>query len=872
MDKHADQMQPPKWADQFLSWFCRDELLEEIKGDLHEYYQLERQEKGRRKADLFYWYHILHFLRPFAIKRGRRHLKTVMIHRSYFKLAWRQALNHKGNTLMHMLSLGLGIACFLFIAIYLRGELSYDRFHANADRIYRVAIDFVDSQQRRIPDATTPPALAPALVRDFPEVEAAVRLFPNWGTKFLLGTSREEKFFEEGMMRTDSTFFKVFSFPVLFGNPDHALDRNDQIVLSRQAAVKYFGKTDAVGETLTHFASDTTIVYQVSAVLEDIPVHSHFHFDFLTRIPFNDLEQNWGWYNYYTYMKLVPGADIASLGPKLQPFFEGYQDEQENNNIIYTQALTDIHLKSNLKWELESNGDISNIYILGVLAIFVLIISCLNYLNLKVAESARKLKEVGVRKVFGADKRSLIGQFLVETFLISVLALLLAIGFTEFLFNQTGDILGREISLWTPENLPVLLVGSLVVILVGIIAGLYPAIHLSSFKAVLAVKGLFNGSGKSVFGLRRALLVAQFAISTFMIFCSITVFEQFQHVQRVDKGFSPEQVLVIENTGNLPNQKSLKEELLKITDVSEAGLSNGVIGGINWSTSLGYPDAFTMNYLVVDPGFMETMGLKLRAGRNFSEERETDKTGVNIIVNETGLQQLGLSYEDIGKSLPMFEQQDSADAGRGTIVGVVEDFHFTDFKTEIKPFAFFYRDRPQDFLNLKLSTADLPRTLQKIEGVWSQFLGEAPLEYFFLDQSFAELFEKEKRLSQILGFLTILAIFIAVMGMFAIANMTIKDRVKEIAIRKVLGASVSGVTFLITRHFLGLVLLASLIAVPLAYLAMQKWLQGFAYRTSPGVLLFLITICSTLLIAWITVGFQSYRAAVRNPVNSLKQD
>ncbi|NRB52008.1 MAG: ABC transporter permease [Saprospiraceae bacterium] len=455
---------PPKWADHFLAWFCRDELLEEIKGDLHEFYVQELSDQKLWKAKLYYWYHVLHFLRPFAIKSRRQHSNTLTMYRNYFKFAWRHALKHKGNTILHVLSLGLGIACSIFIFIYLKGELSYDRFHEEADRIHRVAIDLVDSEQRRIPDATTPPALAPSLVKDFPEVASAVRLFPNWGNKFLLGASPEKKFHEEDFIRTDPGFFDVFTFPALHGDPARALEERGQIILTRSAATKYFGKTDVVGESLMHYLSDTTEVYQIGAVLEDVLLHSHFHFDFLAAIPFENLEQNWGWYNYYTYIKLAPGAKMASLEPKLQPYFESQLEERDYYNIIYSQPVTDIHLRSHLKWELEPNGDIANVYILALLALFVLFMSCLNYLNLKIAEVSKKYREVGVRKVFGANKGSLIGQFMVETLLISFFALLFASLLAEGLFRQLRDVLGRDISILDPENLVAFLLIGLVVV------------------------------------------------------------------------------------------------------------------------------------------------------------------------------------------------------------------------------------------------------------------------------------------------------------------------------------------------------------------------------------------------------------------------
>ena len=869
MTAQSDGSKPPRSADRFLSWFCKGKLLEEVKGDLHESYRIEKGEKGRRRADIIYWYEVLQFLRPFALKRKSQNPNKTVMYRSYLKFAWRNVLKHKGASIMNILSLGVGIACFVFIFIYLKGELSYDKFHNDADRIHRVVIDFVDSNQRRLPDATTPPALAPALKRDFPEVASTVRLFPNWGSKFLIGAPDDKKFYEEGLIQTDSTFFNVFSFPMIYGDTENALDYPDQMVITKKAARKYFGRENVIDETLTIYG-DENKTYRISGVLEDVPVYSHFKFDFLIKIAFQNLEQNWGWYNYYTYMKLSPEADIAGLGPKLQPFFEGYQDKSQYYNIIYSQPLTDIHLKSNLKWELEANGDINNVYIFAVLAIFVLIISCINYLNLTAAGSFRRFREVGIRKVYGAHKTSLIGQFMVETLLIVSISLVAGNMLSEVLFKNLGGVLKHDISILDPENLGIFLGICMVVLVIGIVAGLFPAIYFSSFKVALAVKGVFNHSGRSILGLRKGLLVIQFAISASMIFGTIAVYKQLQHMKNADKGFAPEQVLVIENMSGVQNQETLKAELLRVADISTAGLSNGIIGGLNWTTGLGYPDAFTMNFLEIDPGFIETMGFEFIAGRNFSSDRPTDAQGITIVVNETGLRELGMTYEDLGKNLPMGNQNDST-VRDGKVIGVVKDFHFTDFKKEIRPFAFFYRDRAMDYLSLKVSTSNLSQTLGAIEDVWSDVTDGMPLEYYFLDQSFADLHAREKRLSGILLYLTLLALFIAFMGMFAIANMTVKDRIKEIAIRKVLGATVSGISNMITRKFLLLVLLANIIACPVAYFIMQKWLEGFAYRTSLGLTLFLLAIGPTLLVTWTTVGFHALKAALGNPIKYLRQ-
>lgn len=860
--------QPPRLADRFLAWFCRSELLEEVKGDLHECYGMEQAEKGTLRARWLYWYHVLHFLRPFAIKNKRQNSNIIIMYKSYFKFALRNITRHRLHSFMNLLSLSVGMACFVFIFIYVKTELSYDRFHQDSDQIHRVVIDLIESDGNILPDATTPPALAAALQQDMPEVETAVRLFPSWGTKFLMGASEDKKFYEEGLIRADSAFFDVFNFPFLYGNPETALEPR-KLVITRKAALKYFGRENVVGETLTIYSMNNARA-TISGVIEDLPDNSHFKFDFVTLLTFRDIDTNWGWWNYYTYVKLKQDADLENFNSKLPALYENSRPGQDNYAPIYSQALTDIHLKSDLKWELGANGNMSNIYIFSALGLFVLLISCINYLNLTVGHSLKRLKEIGLRKVFGAHRRSLISQFLTEALIMVTLSVSMGALLAEMLFRNLGDTLSKEISVFTQDNLPALGIITLGGIIVGILAGLYPALHLSSFKVVNAVKGILSKNGKSALSLRQVLLVLQFTISGIMIIGTLVVFKQLKHVQNADLGFDSEQVLVIDNAQSVTNQKTLKAELNQLANVSEVGVSSGTIGGINWTTSLGYPDEILLNYVQIDPEFIDVMGFEMLAGRNFSKEIATDKQGFNVILNEQALKELGFSLEDVGKPQPIYLMNDTIH--NGTIVGVLKDFHFTSFKSSIKPFGFFYREQPQNFINVKLSTANLAESLDQIEQTWHEVANGAPFGYFFLDETFSKLHKQESKLSDILTYLTILALFIAFVGMFAIANMTIKDKLKEIAIRKVLGASASRVSAMITHKFIRLVIIANIIGMPIAYLLMSRWLKGFVYHTSIGFLLFVIAIVSTLLVAWITVGSQSIRAAVSSPVKSLRQD
>lgn len=860
---------PPKLADRFLSWFCKDNLLEEVKGDLFEYYQMEREVRSKWRSNVSYWFHAFHFLRPFALKKIGQNSNTIIMYRSHFKFAWRNMRKHKVNSLMNMLSLSVGMACFVFIFIYIKGELSYDRFHDDADLVHRVVIDLVESDGEILPDATTPPALAPALQANFGEIEKSVRIFPSWGNKFLMGVNEEQKFYEESVIRADANFFDVFSFPFIYGDPATSLSNPGQLVVTRSTALKYFNRIDVIGEVLTIFSMDNA-KWTITGVIEDVPYNSHFKFDFLSSLTFENIDENWGWWNYYTYVKLIDGVDAEQFESKLPEFYKTSRPGQDNYAPIYTQAIADIHLNSNLKWELEANGNMSNIYIFGALGVFVLLISCMNFLNLTVANSIKRLKEVGLRKVFGAQRTSLISQFLVEALLIVFLSLAIGSLLAELLFKNLGNTLGYEVSIFNIQNLPALGIIGLGGILIGLVAGLYPAIHLSSFQVSNAVKGIVSKTGKSALGLRQTLLVIQFAISAIMIIGTLVVFKQLKHIQNVDLGFESEQVIVIENARGVANQLVFRAELEKLSNVSGTGASSGVLGGLNSTTTLGYPDGVLMNYSAVDPEYMETMDFEFVAGRNFSRDITTDAQGMNFIVNVEGLKGLGLTMEDIGKPRPMYSENDTI--RNGTVLGVVKDFRFTDFKSEIKPFGFFFREGAQSVVNVKLSTADVSQTIYEIEQVWNAVSNGAPFEYFFLDAQFAQLNDQEEKLSSILVYLTFLAIFIAFIGMFAIANMTIKDKLKEIAIRKVLGASINGVSAMITKKFILLVLLANVIAAPIAYFLMQSWLESFVSRTSVSAIVFVVVIASTLAIAWLTVGFQSIRAAMSNPVNSLRQD
>ncbi|MEQ9424144.1 MAG: ABC transporter permease [Cyclobacteriaceae bacterium] len=841
--------------------------MEEIEGDLDEYYMLYRKKYPVWLTNIYLFYHLVSFIRPYTIRR--QNSKFWIMLNNYFKFALRYLVKHKMNATLTIASLSIGIACFLFIFIYLKGEISYDKHFTDYERIHRVPIDFVFDGDR-IHDATTPPALAPMLKENLPEVAAATRIFPSWGGKYLIGQNEDRSFYEEGVYRVDEHFLKVFDFEVLEGRPEEFFTEPNNIVLTKSIAEKYFGSESALGKELTLFNADNLRV-TVKGVIEDVPFNTHFTFDFLRPMIFSgdeDIDSNWGWFNYYTYVKLNKGASIDEVNQKLQPLYTQFQTIEGNENfMIYSQPVEDIHLKSALKWELGTNNNMSNIQIFTAIAVFILLISIINYLNLTIGSLVKRTKEVGVRKSFGANTGNLIMQFVVESVTIILISLIIGSILAQVGFRFLDDLFGREISLLEIDNLLTLLYLGLGIVTIGVLSGLYPATRFS----VLTSSN--KGSAKkraTILDPKNILLVAQFSISVIMIIGTVTVFQQLNFFKNADKGFSIDQVLIIENTDEITNRQALVDRLNQIPSIQSAGYTNGVVGKLNWTYQAGYPDSFLMNYAVISPEYLDAMGFDLIAGRNFTLNSEADE-GQTMIVNEAAMKALKLSYEQVGQNVPVGQNGDSLIYGR--VIGVIKDFHYSNFKSEIKPYAFFYRaDRNFNNLAVKLGTTNLSQTLAQIEGTWYSVAPNQPLQSYFLDQTFAELHETETRLSEVMLNLTFLSIFIAFMGMFAIANMVIKSRLKEIAIRKVLGATLGQVVNLVTQNFVIMVVIANVIGLPLGYLIMNNWLEDFSYRIEIELPILLAAFLFTLAIAYLLVGFRSVKAATTDLMNRLRDE
>jgi putative ABC transport system permease protein len=785
--------------------------------------------------------------------------------RNYLNVALRNLLRNKSASLIKVTSLSVGMICFAIISLFVYNELSYDRFHANPHQVFRVVKDFIDDDGSRLPDATTPPAFGPAIQKEIPEVAYSTRIFPNWGRKYLV-QHEDKRTYEEGVVRIDSSFFDVFTFPFVKGDKKTATSNPNFIILTESTARRIFKNEDPIGKPLKIDIGQNGTDFFVSGIVKDVPKNSHFTFDFLISIrSFQNpqLDSDWGFYNFYTYVRLHPEANPQSFKNKLQPVFKSHNPESRIE--CYTQALTDIHLRSNLKWELSANGDYSYIRILAIIAISTILLATINYINLVTAQSARRAKEVGIRKVSGGTKNALVAQFLFESVIMATVATIVSLAIVESILPAISGLFNSTLSFFNPDTKSVLWIVVSVGLATGLIAGLYPAFYLSSFQPANVLKGASIIFGGDSF-LRKGLVTFQFVISTVLIIGTIVISSQIEFVRSKKLGFSKENIMLIHNAGDLPNRASLVTEIKKTTGVINAGGANGVIGGQNWTTpaqAKGQENTLLLNLLFTDYDFLDVMDVNFNEGRNFSRATQADSSA--IILNETAVRQLGLKGEVIGSRINVLDTV-------YTVIGLVEDFHFTSFHEPIKPFGFFLSEAGINKLFVKIDDDNITESIDKIRELWSTLAPDRPFEFTFQDEQVAKLYASEVKFQKLFSIFTLIAILIACLGLFGLSAYTAQQRTKEIGIRKVLGASVMGVTGLLSKEFLKLVLVAVALSIPVAWYAMKEWLANFAYHVDLKPWMFVVSGLTAVSIALITVCFQSIKAAMANPVNSLRNE
>lgn len=787
-------------------------------------------------------------------------------------VALRNFKRDKWYSLLNILGLTIGITFSLFLIFYIKDELSYDRHNEKADRIFRVNSNIKEPDKDTMRWAATPFPMGPALANDYPEVEEAVRFVGSGSTMYKNG---ELRLYEEKIYTVDSNVFRVFTHKFIAGDPNTALIAPNSMVLTRSMAKKFFGNMNCVGKSLENASGD---VYKITAVIEDVPKNSHILFNGLisrSSLP-ADFANSWGGFGFFTYVLLKPNTSVAAFEKKMEPVYDKYLASifaQYNIKMRFgAQPITAIHLHSNMTGEPEELGSMSYIYIFSAVAFFMLLIACINYMNLTTARSARRAKEIGVRKVTGSSQVQLVSQFLVESTLTAFFALLLALGLIALLLPTFNSLSGKFISfgrLAQPDTI-VILLG--IILFVGVVGGSYPAFYLSKFNPVSVLKGsLSKGSSNVV--LRRILVVVQFSISMIMVICTWVVYGQLKYLRNKDLGFSKDQVLVATaNSNNNIRSKVLafKNEMRSNPNVLSVSTSQGVPGsGINFNlftieSKNGYVDKGVDCY-AVDEDYFKTLGMKVVKGRGFSGLSDTLRS---IVVNESMVKEFGWGDNALGKRVKF---PGDTSGNYLEVVGVIKDFNQKSLYNPIAPLLLFYSPN-NNSIQLKLQAGNIPAAITSIESKWKAAFPELPFQYTFLDQDFDSQYAADQKRGKIFTAFSVLTILITCLGLLGLIAFTTQQRQKEISIRKVMGADTRQLVPLITKNFVLLVGISCLIAFPVAWYFMDKWLDIFPYNTGLSAFPFILSAIAILLITLLTVSFHTLKAALANPVKSLRTE
>jgi len=804
--------------------------------------------------------------------------------KNYFKVAFRSLWKNKGYSAINTLGLAIGLATCLLILIYVMDELSYDRFNKKAERIYRVDPE-INFGGTHFILAVGPDPLGATLKKDFPQVEQYVR-FRNYGGFSV--KKGNEIIPENNVIYVDSTLFDVFTLPAIEGDFKTALNDPSSIVITERIAKKYFDTKNAVGKILEVNGSAN---YKVSAVIENIPTQSHFNYDFFVPLHSDESKENsWLSNNFNTYIVLKKGSNPKQLesqfdavinkylGPQAQALLNSTMDELKKNGSYVKYSLTPltrIHLHSNKTGELGANSSIQYVYIFSAIAIFILLIACVNFMNLSTARSSNRAREVGVRKVLGSNKKSLITQFLMESVLISFIALIFAIFIAQLLLPYFNQLAGKQIEMgWftKPWLLPALI--SLVLI-VGMLAGSYPSFYLSSFQPILVLKGKLAGGFKSSW-LRSSLVVFQFTISVILIVGTVVIYFQLNFIRNKRLGFDRDNVLIVQNGYALGDHaKSFRNELANIKGVDGVSMT-GYLPTSDYrndsplfpEASLDQKSAVSMQNWYVDENYIPTLKMQLTKGRNFSSEMLTDSSA--IILNESAAKLLPFK-DPINQTLYYVTSLASKTTKAYHIIGIVKDFNFNSLREQVTPLALFYEEQ-RGRIAVRFHTANMSSLISQIENKWKSIMPNQPFSYSFMDEDFNNIYQGEQRIGKIAISFSVLAILIACLGLFGLVAYAAEQRTKEIGIRKVLGASVTNIMQMLSKYFMKLVIVAMLIAFPVAWYFMHRWLEDFAYKVNISWWIFFAAGLVALLIALITISFQAIKAALANPVKSLRTE
>jgi len=808
--------------------------------------------------------------------------------KNYLKLAFRNILKHKFTSFINLVGLTIGLTCCLLITTYILDELSYDQYNKNADNIYRVQRDFYSTDGKlALKLSTVAPAFGYYLPTDFPEIKKMTRLLSNGqSTPFRY---QEKKFNEKDVYFADENLFDVFTVKLLKGDPKRALADPFSMMLTEEAAKKYFGEEDPINKVIRF---NSQVDFKVTGIYKAFPSNSHIHPGML--LSFNSLKDSsvygeeqlrtsWSNNSFFTYVLLPDHFNPRNMEARFPAFIDkhmNHQDYQGKNPSQYTtlnlQKLTGIHLYSHTDYEAEPNGDIKRVYIFSAIALFILLIACINYMNLSTARSALRAKEIGIRKVIGARKNELIFQFLGESVLLCAVAIVLAFGFTYLLLPLLNDVAGKQVLFEVLLDWKTIVPLILTPFVVGIIAGIYPALFMSSFQPVKTLKGLFKVQGSSI-SFRKVLVVTQFSISIILIITTMVVFQQLHYMQRKSLGFDKDRIATMAYTNEVSKQyESFRTALLQNSDFKSMTRSSRIptgrllddMGASTLSGDSMVPVTTEIKYVTSDHDFVSTFGIPIVAGRYFSRDFGTDTA--SFVINEAAVKALNWKSpkEAVGK--------DFVYGGiKGHVIGVINDFHFESMHQSIIPMVFIMLPPNRQYYNafsVKISSSDTKASIAKLEATGKKYFPETPFDYTFLDEKFDKLYEAEQRQATLFTSFACIAIFIACLGLLGLSAFAISQRIKEIGVRKVLGASTQSIVGLLSTDFLKLVIVAAVFAFPIAWYAMHNWLQDFAYRTNIHWWVFIIAGVLAAAVAFVTVSVQAIRAAVSNPVKSLRTE
>jgi putative ABC transport system permease protein len=866
-----------------LLFFLRTDLQEEVLGDLDEKFY---SEKSPRRAKLNYWYQVFNYLRPFAMRKKRFHpLTQIDMLKNYLTVAWRNLLKHPMYSTINIGGFAFGIAACALLAIYIHGELSYDKHYVNGDRTFRVVGHGI-WQGQEYPGLHFSHPFGDVLKESLPEIEEVgyYNAIPNFGagSAEIRRTDRVENMHEDKIVYFNQGLLSVLEMQFVHGNPSKALTDPKTVVITESTAIKYFGDEDPVGKSII-LNDNPDKVYAITGVVKDFPVHSHLAFDFMLTaeadIAFAGERTSWCCNNYINYIRLRPGVDPKAFAEKLGPLIRTYTlaDAKKRNagatemtwanSFYYTvQPLSNIYLNTENYYDDLRHGDIRFIWLFGSIAVFILFLACINFINLSTARSASRAKEVGIRKAIGSVRSSVVRQFLAESLMFSFIALVIGLMLAQLMIPFFNNLVGKSLSFpWTQWWLIPSLIGAVLVI--GFIAGMYPAFYLSAFSPAKVLKGrMITGARNST--VRSVLVIFQFTISIALIVGTIVIGRQMTYALNKDLGFDKSNLMILHGTVTLGDKNiPLKDELMKLSQVKSVSISNylpvddGKRDGGS-TTVEGKDGEYHSQQWEVDPDYVKTMGFKIIRGRDFDARLASDSAA--MIINESMAKQFG-DLDPIGLRVSNY-------SGKYTIVGIVEDFHFHKLTQQISPVSMFTTRRQANIISIKLQPTDVQTAIEAVSATWKKFSPNQPIRYEFLEDRFVNTYNDVKRFGTIVRIFASLAIIVACLGLFALSAFMIEQRGKEISIRMVLGAPMAHILRLLSQNFMILISISFVVATPVAWYLMNKWLQDYAYKIDITWDVFAMTGVTAMAIALLTIGYQSVKASLTNPVVNLKSE